>query len=202
MTTRFDPRVLAPDPAARSQVLGWLEAGLAAVEPEALTAAALTGRRSGTTMIIAIGKAGAAMARGAASVIGVADGVCVTDREEPVPDTMRLVIGNHPVPGPASLEAGAAVLEAVRGASPSTEIVALVSGGGSALCEAPRDGVPAGYLAEVTRRLISGGADIEELNLVRAHLSAIKCGGVARAAGRPLDTYVISDVAGADPGVV
>ncbi|HWL48515.1 MAG TPA: DUF4147 domain-containing protein, partial [Acidimicrobiia bacterium] len=101
-----------------------------------------------------------------------------------------------------SLEAGAAVLEAVRSAPSSMDIVALVSGGGSALCEAPRDGVPAGFLSEVTRKLISRGADIEELNLVRAHLSAIKCGGLARAAGRPIDTYVISDVAGADPGVV
>ena len=140
------------------------------------------------------------MARGAASVLDVAGGVCVTDHPEPVPDTMRLVIGDHPVPGPASLEAGAAVLEAVQSAPPSMDIVALVSGGGSALCEAPRDGVPAGFLSEVTRRLISGGADIEELNLVRGHLSAIKCGGVARAAGRPIDTFVISDVAGAGSG--
>ena len=202
MTTRFDPGVLAPDPDARGQVLGWLEAGLAAVEPEALTAAALAGRRSGKTMVIAIGKAAAAMARGASSVLDVVGGVCVTDHDEPVPDTIRLVIGDHPVPGTSSLEAGAAVLEAVQSGPPSMDIIALVSGGGSALCEAPRDGVPAGFLSEVTRRLLSGGADIEELNLVRAHLSAIKCGGVARAAGRPIDTYVISDVAGADAGVV
>jgi len=201
VTTRFDPRVLVPDPVKRGQVLRWLEAGLAAVEPEALTASALAGR-SGRTMVIAIGKAAAAMARGAASELEVAGGVCVTDHHEPVPDTMRLVIGDHPVPGPASLEAGAAVLQAVQNVPSSVDIIALVSGGGSALCEAPRDGVPAGFLSEVTRKLISGGADIEELNLVRAHLSAIKCGGVARAAGRPIDTYVISDVAGADPGVV
>ena len=202
MTNRFDPGVLAPDPEARDQVLGWLEAGLAAVEPEALTAAALAGRSRRRTMIIAIGKAAAAMARGAASVLDVVDGVCVTDHHEPVPEAISLVIGDHPVPGPASLEAGAAVLEAVQGAPPSMDIVALVSGGGSALCEAPRAGVPAGFLSDVTRKLISGGADIEELNLVRAHLSAIKCGGVARAAGRPIDTYVISDVAGAGHGVV
>jgi glycerate 2-kinase len=201
VTSRFDPRVLVPDPVKRGQMLRWLEAGLAAVEPEALTASALAGR-SGRTMVIAIGKAAAAMARGAASELEVAGGVCVTDHHEPVPDTMRLVIGDHPVPGPASLEAGAAVLQAVQNVPSSVDIIALVSGGGSALCEAPRDGVPAGFLSEVTRKLISGGADIEELNLVRAHLSAIKCGGVARAAGRPIDTYVISDVAGADPGVV
>ena len=114
MTTRFDPGVLTPDPVARLQMLGWLEAGLGAVEPEALTAAALARRHPDRTVVIAIGKAAAAMARGAASVLDVAGGVCVTDHPEPVPDTMRLVIGDHPVPGPASLEAGAAVLEAVE----------------------------------------------------------------------------------------
>ena len=202
MSTRFDPGVLTPDPAARGQMLGWLEAGLSAVEPEALTAAALAERSSGTSMVIAIGKAAAAMSRGAASVLDIVGGICVTDHPEPVPDTMRLVIGDHPVPGRASLEAGAAVLETAQSAPPSMDIVALVSGGGSALCESPREGVPAGFLSEVTRKLISGGADIQELNLVRAHLSAIKCGGVARAAGRPIDTFVISDVADAGLGVV
>ena len=202
MTNRFDPRVLAPDPEARAQVLRRLEAGLAAVEPEALTASALAGRRPGPTLVISIGKAAPAMARGAASVLDVVGGVCVTDHPEEFPETMTLVTGDHPVPGPASLEAGAAVLDAVRSARASVDIVALVSGGGSALCEAPREGVPAEFLSDVTNRLISGGAPIEELNLVRAHLSAIKCGGVARAAGRPIDTYVISDVGGAGPGVV
>lgn len=202
MTTRFDPGVLFPEPEARARVLERLEAGLAAVEPEALTAAALAGRRSGKTMVISIGKAAPAMARGAASVLDVVDGVCVTDHPEQVPETMSLLMGDHPVPGPASLEAGAAVLDAVRGVPSSVDIIALVSGGGSALCEASREGVPAEFLSEVTNRLISGGAAIEELNLVRAHLSAIKCGGVSRAAGRPIDTYVISDVAGAGLGVV
>ncbi|MET0566868.1 MAG: DUF4147 domain-containing protein [Acidimicrobiia bacterium] len=202
VTVRFDPGVLDPEPEARAQLLSRLEAGLAAVEPEALTAAALAGRRSGKTMVISIGKAAPAMARGAASVLDVVGGVCVADHPEQVPERMSFMIGDHPVPGSASLEAGAAVLDAVRSAPPSVDIVALVSGGGSALCESPREGVPAEFLAAVTNRLISGGAAIEELNLLRSHLSAIKCGGVARAAGRPIDTYVISDVAGAGPGVV
>ncbi len=140
VTTRFDPGVLFPEPEARAQVLGRLEAGLAAVEPEALTAAALAGGRYGETMVISIGKAAPAMARGAASVLDVVGGVCVTDHPEQVPETMSLVIGDHPVPGPASLEAGAAVLDAVRSVPSYVDIVALVSGGGSALCEAPREG--------------------------------------------------------------
>jgi glycerate 2-kinase len=202
VTTRFEPGVLSPDPESRRRVLAWLEEGLDAVEPQRLTAAALGDRTPARTAVIAIGKAAPAMARGANSVLDVATGVCVSDHPEAMPDKMTLLVGDHPIPGPASLEAGAAVLEAVAAVPSSMDIIALVSGGGSALCEAPRDGVPAEFLSEVTRRLISRGAPIEDMNLVRAHLSAIKCGGVARAAGRPIDTYVISDVAGAGPGVV
>jgi len=202
MTSRFDPSVLSPDPEGRSRILSWLEAGLAAVEPERLTADALSDDDGSPTVLIAIGKAAPAMVRGAVSTLDVMAGVCVSDHVEPVPDQIRLLVGDHPVPGPASFEAGVAVLDMVRAASASTRMIALISGGGSALCEAPREGVPPGYLAEVTRSLIAGGADIEEINLVRSHLSAIKCGGVARAARRAIDTLVISDVSGADPGVV
>jgi hydroxypyruvate reductase len=179
-----------------------LEAGLSAVDPERLTADALTPHAGESAVVIAIGKAAPAMARGASSVLDIVGGVCVSDHIEPTSDRLRFLVGDHPVPGAASLQAAEAVLEAVQDAPPAIPIIALISGGGSALCEKPRDGVPGEYLAEVTRRLIAGGAGIEEMNLVRAHLSAIKGGGVSRAAGRPIDTYVISDVAGADPGVV
>lgn len=202
MSSRFDPNVLSPDPETRGEILNWLEAGLAAVEPERLTAVSLAGRAPAKTVVIAIGKAAPAMARGAASVLDVVGGVCVSDHEEPVPDQMTLLLGDHPVPGPASLEAGIAVLAAVRATPPETGLIALISGGGSALCEAPRPGVPPEYLSEVTRSLIGHGADIGEINLVRAHLSAIKCGGVSRAANRTIDTYVLSDVAEAGLGVV
>lgn len=81
-------------------------------------------------------------------------------------------------------------------------IIALISGGGSAVCEAPRAGVDAEYLEMVTRTLLLGGASIEDLNLVRRHLSSIKCGGLSRAAGRVIDTFIISDVGRADPSIV
>ena len=200
--TRFDPSVLAPDPERRAPILAWLEKGLAAVEPEALTARALAPLAGTPAVVIAIGKAAAAMSRGAATMLDVIGGVCVSDHVEPVPAALRLLVGDHPVPGAASLQAGEAVLETVRAVPSSTRIIALVSGGGSALCEAPRQGVPSDYLSAATRRLIAGGAAIEEINLVRAHLSAIKCGGLSREAGRAIETLVISDVAGADPGVV
>ncbi|MCZ6519562.1 MAG: DUF4147 domain-containing protein [Actinobacteria bacterium] len=178
----------------------WLDMAVAAVDPEALTAAALTDFGGDPTVIIAIGKAAAAMCRGAHRALGPVTGVCVTDTPGTVPDGIELLIGDHPIPGDASFEAGARALEVARSAS--GRCVALISGGGSALCEQPLPGVDRSYLQQVNTLLLGGGASIEETNLVRRHLSAIKCGGIARAVSGPLETYVLSDVGGAGPGVV
>jgi len=202
MSDRFDGSILVPDPVGRGRILDWLDVGLAAVDPEPLTRRALVSRAGERAIVIAIGKAAAAMARGAADVLDVVGGVCVSDHVEETTSRIPFLVGDHPVPGPGSLSAGVAVLESVRSAPSGTPIIALVSGGGSTVCEMPREGVTLEYLAGVNRRLIMAGATIEEINLVRAHLSAIKGGGLSRAAGRPIDTFVVSDVGAADPGVV
>ena len=201
--SRFDQRVLAVDPLRRAEVLTWLEAGLEAVDPERLTREALkASERDGPAVVIALGKAAPAMARGAAASIEVIGGICVSDHAEPVPPMLLAMTGDHPVPARRSFEAGAAALESVTHAPPGARLLALISGGGSAVCESPRPGVSPEYLNTVTRALLKEAASIEELNLVRGHLSSIKCGGLARAAGRVIDTLVISDVAGADPAIV
>jgi hydroxypyruvate reductase len=202
VTIEFDPSVLGPDPDRRARVLDWLTASLRAVEPERLTRRALARRPEAATTVLAIGKAAPAMARGAAAAQEVIDGICVADRADEVPEKVTLMRGDHPVPGEASYATGAAVLGAAAGAPPTADLVALVSGGGSALCEAPREGVPRDLLSEVNARLVSAGIGIEEVNLVRSHLSSVKGGGLSRAAGRPIPTFVISDVGGAGPGVV
>ncbi len=181
----------------KRRILEWLEAGLDAVDPETLTSRAVRGSEA---TVVAIGKAAAAMCRGAALSLDDVRGVCVTDQEDVVPDGVELLLGDHPVPGARSLEAGQAVLEAVERAN--GRIVALISGGGSALCEAPRPGLDLAFLRAANLALLHGGASIDETNLVRGHLSAIKCGGLARAASGPIETYVISDVSGAGPEVV
>jgi hydroxypyruvate reductase len=200
---RFEEEVLAADPRRRAKVINWLEAGLAAVDPQRLTRDALRDSEPGRpTVVVALGKAAPAMTRGAAAAIDVVGGICVSAHPEPVPSMVRAMVGDHPVPGKASFEAGTAVLETVINAPADARIIALISGGGSAVCESPRPGVTAEYLTMVTGTLLKGGADIEELNLVRRHLSSIKCGGLARAAARVIDTFVISDVGRADPGIV
>ena len=197
----FDPAVLANDPERRAAVLRWLEAGLFATDPETLVADALEPSPGRPTTVIAIGKAAGAMTRGAAKALGPISGLCITTVESPTPPGVEMIIGDHPIPDEASLRAGRRAIE-VAAASGDTRCVALISGGGSALCELPRTGLDIEYLRHVGAMLLDGGASIDEINLVRAHLSAVKCGGLARAAPGPIETYVISDVAGAGADVV
>lgn len=187
-------------PRRRSTLHELLDIAVGAVDPRELTRAALSDVGPAPATLIGIGKGAAAMCRGAADALGDVVGLCVTNAEDRVPEGVELVVGDHPIPGDRSFEAGRkAVNVAVSTTGP---ILALVSGGGSALCELPRSGVSPDYIRYVNRTLLDAGASIEETNLVRRHLSAIKNGGLARQAGRPLDTYLISDVCGADPAVV
>jgi len=183
----------------RNTVLALLEAALAAVDPEVLTRDALAARGGASLGVIAIGKASAAMTRGAARVADTTRGICVSNFTAAVPAGVELVIGDHPVPGPASFLAGQRVREVATEAG--DDLVALISGGGSALCEYPIDGVSEDYISSTNARLLQCGASIADINLVRRHLSAIKNGGLARSAGHPIDTYAISDV-GAEPAEV
>jgi hydroxypyruvate reductase len=177
-----------------------LDAALAAVEPERLTAEALSEIEHGPAAIIAIGKAAAAMSRGAAKALGQVEGICVAQEPGEVPDGVELLLGDHPIPLERSFEAGRRVLETATKAS--HRIVALISGGGSALCEVPIEGVSPEFVSEVNQALLAHGAPIGEANLIRVHLSRLKGGGLARAAATPPITYALSDVCGADPRVI
>ncbi|MGA7226871.1 MAG: DUF4147 domain-containing protein [Acidimicrobiia bacterium] len=200
--TRFDDSVLHRDRKDRSKVLSWLDAALEAVDPQRLVREALTSDQHDKVHVIAIGKAAPAMTRGVGQVMQITGGVVVSDHEEPVPDGVQHLIGDHPIPGPASVAAARAVLAAVARVPEGEKCIALISGGGSALCELPRPGVPLEFVAMVNENLMGQAADIEDINIIRCHLSSFKAGGVGRVAKEPIDTYVIGDVAGADPGVV
>jgi glycerate 2-kinase len=190
------------DIASRKKILRQLlDVAVDAVDPEQLTNSSLISPVPASPItVIAIGKAAAAMCRGAASRLGGVHGICVTNAPDVVPDGIELVVGNHPIPGDSSFHAGRRVLEVAEGAT--DKIIALVSGGGSALCEHPLPGISTEFIKETNKTLVSSGASIAETNVVRRHLSAIKGGGLIRAAGRPIDTYLISDVCGGDPAVI
>lgn len=144
--------------------------------------------------IAAVGKAAAAMAEGAlARFPGTPTLVVTKHGHGPAPEGARLLEAPHPLPGPESLIAGAALLEFI---SESRAPLLLVSGGASALAESLAPGVTLATLQAETARLLATGADIHALNAVRAKLSRIKGGGLLRAAKGPAAVLALSDVEG------
>lgn len=183
----------------RATIRRWLDTALEAIDPRMLVATALRGRDTAST-VIAIGKASVGMTWGAFDALGAINGICVTNKADEVAHGIDLIVGDHPVPEQRSLNAGKRVLDLA--ASTDEPILALISGGGSALCELPLPGIDPQFLMTVNRILLGAGAPISEVNLIRRHLSAIKCGGVVRAADQAIETLVISDVAGGGPHLV
>lgn len=114
-----------------------------------------------------------------------------------------VVHGSHPVPDGASLAAAQKALALAGTLKEGDLLVALISGGGSALMSMPVPGVDMQEKLELIRTLLKCGANIGELNCVRKHISAIKGGRLARAAGLAhIHTLAISDVPGDDPAII
>jgi len=177
---------------------------IAALDPADLVANALRRRDLDKAdlpvTVLALGKAAAGMVDGAARVFGSRmSGVAVGAHVAELPPLVEAYVGSHPVPDESSVVAGEALLAAAAATPADGLVVCLVSGGGSAVAEAPVAGVSVIELAALTEQLLRSGAAIEELNVVRRALSRIKGGGLAAAVRSPrLVTLAISDV-GADP---
>lgn len=188
--------VAADDPARARELFEILQAALAAVDPEEAVIRTLTEHPPGgeKVTILALGKAGPAMARGAARVLGARTGrtVVVTDHLEEVPRGAQLRVTSHPWPDSTSVAAGRLLL---RVASESRHpVLFLVSGGGSALAEVPAPGLDLDDLVAVYDTMLRRSVTIEEANIVRTHLSQIKGGRLAAAASAPTMTVLLSDV--------
>ena len=132
----------------------------------------------GRLLVLGLGKIAAEMCEGAR---GTADAIVAVPRDAPAPAGALVLRGGHPLPDEGSLQAGEALLAAARALKPADAVLLLISGGGSALVEAPRPGLSLHDVREINFALIRSGAPIEEMNCVRAHLSRIKGGGLARA---------------------
>ncbi|NTI26931.1 glycerate kinase type-2 family protein, partial [Rhizobium rhizogenes] len=116
---------------------------------------------------------------------------------------IRILEASHPVPDTMSETAARDILAAVKGLTPDDLVVALISGGGSALMVAPAGGMTLADKKAINRDLLSSGATISEMNMLRKHLSAIKGGRLACAAApAKVVTLVISDVPGDDPSEI
>ena len=149
---------------------------------------------------IAIGKASEAMAQGLAQSLSPdfhAEGIVVSSTgATSLREGFREIVAGHPVPDKGSFEAGHAILELLTGTTERTLIFFLLSGGGSALVELPL--VPAVTLEDMqalNRVLVTCGASIHEINAVRKHLSGVKGGRLAVAAGAAMKiTLGVTDV--------
>jgi len=151
----------------------------------------------GPVTLIAAGKAAEGMLRGllATSIGPIERGVAVGPGPGTlVPPPIAFHTGGHPLPDRGSLAAGHEALRCAAEMSPSGCLVVLLSGGASALLTVPLEGVTLAEKVGATRMLLAAGVPIHELNCVRKHLSAIKGGGLARAAAGRVLTLAISDV--------
>lgn len=188
-----------------------MKAALKAIEavlPENTVKAALTGeafsertKAGGKIVLVAIGKAAWRMAKAAADTLGprLNGGVVVTKYGHSMGAIEELEIceAGHPFPDENTLRGTAKALEKVKGLSERDTVLFLVSGGGSALFEKPREGVSLEDLVSVTDQLLACGADIVEINVVRKRLSSVKGGRFARfVAPAHVFAVVLSDVLG------
>ena len=112
---------------------------------------------------------------------------------------IRVIEAGHPLPDEAGENAAREILERVRSLGPDDLLLALVSGGGSALLSLPVPGLTMTELRKLTAALLRCGAPIQEINTARKHLSAIQGGRLAAACRAPVLALIVSDVTGDDP---
>ena len=102
----------------------------------------------------------------------------------------------HPIPDERSLAAGPAVLDFVSRLKKDDLLICLISGGGSALIAAPRDGLTLADMQILTSSMISLGATIDELNILRCQIDKLKGGGLAGSTKARVISLILSDVIG------
>ena len=194
------------DARARSALRAVFDAAVAAADPLKMLAAHLPEKPKGRCIVVGAGKSAAVMAAAleAAWPDVAMSGAVVTRYGHAVPTRrIEVIEASHPVPDANSERGARRLLELVHGLGPDDLVLALISGGGSALLALPADGLTLADKQVVNRALLASGATITEMNAVRKHLSAIKGGRLAAAAAPArVVTLAISDVPGDDPAVI
>jgi glycerate 2-kinase len=194
------------DTRARAALRTLFDAAIAAADPRKVLAAHLPPKPRGRCIVVGCGKSAAVMAAAVEDAWPdvALEGTVVTPYGHHVPTRrIEVIEASHPVPDANSERGARQLLERVRELGPGDLVLALISGGGSALCAAPAAGLTLADKQAINRALLASGANISEMNCVRKHLSAIK-GGRLAAAARParVVTLAISDVPGDDPAVI
>lgn len=194
------------DERARAALRRIFDAAVKSADPAAAVRRHLPDKPRGRCVVVGAGKGAAVMAATVDAAWPDVDvsGVVVTRYGHAVPaGRIKVLQAAHPVPDEASVQASTRILQAVQGLGPDDLVVALISGGGSSLLTLPGPGMTLADKQALNRILLASGATINEMNVLRRQLSAIKGGRLAQAAlPARLCTLIISDVPGDDPAAI
>ncbi|MEO3414637.1 glycerate kinase [Roseovarius sp. CAU 1744] len=171
-------------------------------DPMRTLADALPPRPEGRLLVIGAGKASARMAEAVEAEYGPCEGLVITRYGYARPcKGIEIVEAAHPVPDEAGMQATRRMLDLLAGTGPDDFVLALISGGGSALLTAPAGDITLAEKQALTNALLASGAPIGEINGIRKQISAVK-GGKLAAAAHPsrMLALMISDVPGDNPG--
>ena len=160
----------------------------------------------GRCLVVGAGKASASMASALEAYASThwpqvkLEGVVLTRYGHASPTAyIQIIEAGHPVPDQAGMNGAKAIYALTQQLEPGDVLIALVSGGGSSLLTLPQEGISIDDMRTTTEALLRSGAPIEEMNIVRKHLSAILGGNLARVAiahGARVEALLISDVTG------
>ncbi|MBL6953314.1 MAG: glycerate kinase [Alphaproteobacteria bacterium] len=187
------------------------QTAVAAADPAICLPPHLPAPPTGRTLVLGAGKAAASMAQAVERhwpkdhhEPEAITGLVVTRYGHALPTRyIEVIQAAHPVPDAAGAAAAARILAAAFGLGPDDLLLVLISGGGSSLLSLPSPGLSLADKQAVNQALLRSGAPIDQMNVVRKHLSAIKGGWLAAAAAPArVVSLLISDVPGDDPAII
>ena len=193
---------MIPDPARFLRSL--FDRAVEVADPMRSLARFLPEKPTGRLIVIGAGKASARMAEAVEAAWGPCKGLVITRYGYARPcKGIEIVEAAHPVPDQAGVDATQRMLALLDGLTEDDTVLALISGGASALLCAPAEGLTLAEKQAVNAALLASGAPIVAMNTVRKHLSQVK-GGQLSAASYParLLALMISDVPGDDPAFI
>lgn len=193
----------SPLPEPRAFLRHLFDEAVASADPMKGLAARLPAPPKGRCIVVGAGKSAALMARAveAAWPDVPLSGLVTTRYGHGVPtERIRVAEASHPVPDRAGLKASREIMGLLSGLTEDDLVLALISGGGSALLSLPIEGVSLEDKINLNQKLLSSGLRISEMNAIRRRVSQVKGGGLAAAAApAPVVTLAISDVPGDHP---
>jgi hydroxypyruvate reductase len=194
----------------RNLLVDSFRCALSAADPLAIVPAHLPPVPKGKTIVIGAGKAAASMAKAVElnwPEDSALEGLVITRYAhgyggDDALTRIEVVEAGHPVPDASGEVAARRILAMVGAAGPDDRVLALISGGGSSLLSLPAGDISMADLRNLTQALLACGAPIQEMNIVRKHLSSIQGGRLAAATKAWITALIISDVTGDDPGSI